>query len=162
MSSSIPVGMFVDCTTCLYYSRWSCGSDIPSNLGKEMLPNLGVMVLVMRLVSGISLTPRARSSNPGVDVVALCICDEKRCSICASSVLISSNIKLLIISSMFIVPCGMGPSVGGGKSGVERCVGVFCLLALDLAAVYLYCASLSFTTGVSSGANSGCIGVIGL
>ncbi|GMN30908.1 hypothetical protein TIFTF001_048049 [Ficus carica] len=68
-----------------------------------MLPNLGVMVLVMRLVSGISLTPRARSSNPGVEVVARCICEENRCSICASNVLSSSDIMLLIMSSTFIV-----------------------------------------------------------
>ncbi|GMN71186.1 hypothetical protein TIFTF001_055925 [Ficus carica] len=73
ISSSIPVGMFVDCTTCLYCSKWSCGSDIPLNLGKEMLLNFGVMVLVMRLVRGVSRTPRARSSNPSVEVVARCI-----------------------------------------------------------------------------------------
>ncbi|GMN67947.1 hypothetical protein TIFTF001_037005 [Ficus carica] len=50
----------------------------------------------------------------GVEVVALCNWEEKRCSICASNVLISSDIILLIISSTFIIPCGMGPAVGAG------------------------------------------------
>ncbi|GMN64909.1 hypothetical protein TIFTF001_033986 [Ficus carica] len=93
MSSSMPVGMFID-------------------------------LFVIRFVSGVSRTPRARSSNPGVEVVALCICEEKRYSICASNVLISSDIMLRIISSMFIVPGGTGPSGGGDKSGVERRVEV--------------------------------------
>ncbi|GMN70666.1 hypothetical protein TIFTF001_039708 [Ficus carica] len=89
-----------------------------------MLPNFGVMVLVMPFVRGVSLTPRVRSSNPGVDVVALFICDEIRCSICASNVLISSDIKLLIISSMFMVLGGMGHSDVAGRSSVERRAGV--------------------------------------
>ena len=119
MSSSIPVGMFVDWTMCLYCKRWSCGSDIPSNRGKETLPNFGVIVLVIRFVRGVSRTPRARSSNPGVDVVARCIWEEKRCSIWASSVLISSDMKLFI-SSTFIVPSGTGHSGVAGRSGIER------------------------------------------
>ena len=108
ISSSIPVGMFVDCTTCLYCKRWSCGSDIPSNFGNEMLLNFGVTVFVIRLESGVSLTPRARSSIPGVDVVARCNCEEKRCSIWASNVFSSSDMILLIMSSTFIVPWVMG------------------------------------------------------
>ncbi|GMN65354.1 hypothetical protein TIFTF001_034418 [Ficus carica] len=82
------------------------------------------MVLVIRFVRGVSRTPRARSSNPGVEVVALCICEEKRCFICASNVLISSDIKLRIISSTFIVYGRTGPSGGGGRSGFEHRVGV--------------------------------------
>ncbi|GMN47399.1 hypothetical protein TIFTF001_016575 [Ficus carica] len=138
------------------------GSDIPSNLGKEMLPNFGVIVLVIRFVRGVSRRPRARSSNPGVEVVARCIREEKRCSIWASNVLISSDIMLSIMSSTFVVLGGTGLSGGGGRSGVERRIGVVCLLALDRGVVCLCYAHLSFTTGVSSSANRGCIGVIGL
>ncbi|GMN62578.1 hypothetical protein TIFTF001_031640 [Ficus carica] len=85
-----------------------------------MLPNLGVIVFVIRFVRGVSRTLRARSSNPGVEVVTLCSCKEKRCSIYVSNVLIFSDIMLRIMSSTFIVPGGMGPSGGGGKSGVEQ------------------------------------------
>ncbi|GMN55828.1 hypothetical protein TIFTF001_024956 [Ficus carica] len=53
----------------------------------------------------------------------------------------------------------MRSSDGCGKSGVERRVGVVVRLALVPGAVCLSCARLSFTTGVSSDANSGCIGV---
>ncbi|GMN52605.1 hypothetical protein TIFTF001_021748 [Ficus carica] len=106
MSLSMPVGMFVDCTT------W-------------------VIVFVIRFVRGVSRTPRARSSNPGVEVVALCSCEEKRCSICTSNVLISSDIMLCIISSMFIVPGDKGPFGGSGKLGVKRRVEAWTGAALE-------------------------------
>ena len=127
-----------------------------------MLPNFRVIVLVIHFVRGISQTPRARSSNPGVEVVARCIWEEKRYSIWASNFLISSDIMLLIMSSTFIAPGGTGPSGGGGSLGVEHRIGVVCLLTLDHGTVCLCCARLSFTAGVSSDVNRGCIGVIGL
>ncbi|GMN64236.1 hypothetical protein TIFTF001_033311 [Ficus carica] len=124
MSSSMPVGMFVD-------------------------------LFVIRFVSGVSRTPRARLSNPGVEVVALCICEEKRCSICASNVLISLDIMLRIISSTFIVPGETGPSDGGGKSGVECRVELACFLESDpcvgCCCCCCCCAHLSFPIGVFAG-----------
>ncbi|GMN67075.1 hypothetical protein TIFTF001_036139 [Ficus carica] len=122
-----------------------------------MLPNFGVIVLVIRFVRGVSRTPRAISSNPGVEVMALCFCDEKRCSICASNVLISSDIKLLIISSTFIICGGTGPSGGGGRSGVERRVGVVHLLESDPCAGCLCCARLSFPIDVYPGVGGLCV-----
>ncbi|GMN51387.1 hypothetical protein TIFTF001_020550 [Ficus carica] len=103
------------------------------------------MVLIIRFVRGVSRTPRARSSNPDVEVVAL-------------------YIMLLIMSSTFIVPCGMGPSGGGGggRSGVERLVGVIRLLTSDSGVVCLCYARCSFATGVSLSVNRGCIGATGL
>ena len=127
-----------------------------------MLLNLGVIVLVIRFVRGVSRTPQARSSIPGVEVVALCIWEEKRCCICSSNVLISSDIILLIMSSTFIVPCGIGTAVGAATSGVERRVGVIRLLASDPDVVCLCWARHSFTAGVFSGVNRGCIGAIRL
>ncbi|GMN51475.1 hypothetical protein TIFTF001_020625 [Ficus carica] len=126
-----------------------------------MLPNLGVIVFVIRFVRGASRTPRARSSNPGVDVVALYSCEEKCCSICASNVLISSGIMFRIMTSTFIVPGGTGPSGGGGSSGFERQAGVVFLLELDPCAVCC-CAHLSVTIGVFPGVERGCIRAIGL
>ena len=61
-----------------------------------MLLNLGLMELVIRFVKGVSQTPRARSSNPGVDVVALCCWEEKRCP---SVLLMSSFPQTLYFSS---------------------------------------------------------------
>ena len=158
MSSSMSVRMFVNCTTYLYYNQWLWGFDIPSNLGKGMLLNLGVIVFVIRFVRGVSRTPRARSSNLGVEIVALWICEEKRCSICASNVLISSDIMSRIISSTFIVPGDTRPSGGGGKSGVERLVGVVCLLESDPCVGCLCCAYLSFAIGVFPVMDRDCIG----
>ncbi|GMN54164.1 hypothetical protein TIFTF001_023295 [Ficus carica] len=108
------------------------------------------------LCKDFSRTPRARSSNPGVDVVALCSCEEKCCSICASNVLISLDIMLRIISSTFIVPGGTRLSGGGGKSGVECRVGVVCLQELDPCAGCC-CAHFSFATCVLPGVDKGCI-----
>ena len=126
-----------------------------------MLPNLGVIVFVIRFVSGVSRTPRARSSNPSVEVVTLCIYEEKRYYICASNVLISSDIMLRIISSTFIVPDGIGPSGEGGKSGVKRHVEVACLLDSDpCAGCCCCCARLSFPNGMFPGVDKGCIGVV--
>ena len=128
-----------------------------------MLPNFWVIVFVIRFVRGVSRTPQARSSNPGVEVVAWCICEEKRCSICTSNVLISSDITLRIISSTFIVPGGTGPFGGGGKSCVERRIEVACLLESDPCAGCCCCyAHLSFPKGVFPSVDMGCIGATGL
>ena len=108
---------------------------MPSNLRKEMLPNLGVVMLIIHFVRGISRTPRARSLNPGVELMALCSCKVNCYSICVSDVLISSNITLRIIALMLIVLGGMGPSGGGGNSGVKRLVEAVFLQELDLALV---------------------------
>ena len=89
-----------------------------------MLLNLGVIELVIHLVKGISRTPRARSSIPGVEVVALCNWEEKRCSICASNVFISSDMMFLSMSSTFIGFGKMGPAGEGVRSGVERRRGI--------------------------------------
>ncbi|GMN59513.1 hypothetical protein TIFTF001_028609 [Ficus carica] len=88
-------GMFVDYTTCLYWSRWSWESNTSSNLRKEKLPNLGVSMLMIRHVKGVSWTPHTR-------------------------VLISLDIMLHIIASMFIIPKRMGPSGSGGSSSDEH------------------------------------------
>ena len=157
MSLSMSVGMFVDCMTCLYCNKWSWGSKIPLNLGKEMLPNLGMIMFVIHFVRGVSWTPWARSSNPGVDVVALCSCEEKRCSICASNVFISSDIMFCIMTLTFIVPGYTRPSGGGGgNSGVKCRPGVVFLLELDLCAVCCY-ACLSIAIGVFLGVERGYI-----
>ncbi|GMN48608.1 hypothetical protein TIFTF001_017783 [Ficus carica] len=66
------------------------------------------------------------------------------------------------MSLTFIVPCGMGPSGGGGRSGVEYRVGVIRLLALDSGDVCLCYVRRSFVAGVSPGVNRGCIGATGL
>ena len=162
MLSSMSVGMFVDCRTCLYCSKWSWGSDILSNLEKEMLTNFGMIVFVIYFVRGVSRTLRARSSNPGIEVVALCSCEEKHCSICASNVLISSDIMFRIISLTFIISGGTRLSGGGGKSGIECCVEVVCLLEFDPCAGCYWCAHLSFTIDVFLGVDMGCIGATGL
>ncbi|GMN51809.1 hypothetical protein TIFTF001_020959 [Ficus carica] len=60
---------------------WLWGSDMPSNLRKETLPNLGVGVLMIHCVRGVSQTLHARSSNPGVELMALYSCVENHCSI---------------------------------------------------------------------------------
>ncbi|GMN59251.1 hypothetical protein TIFTF001_028343 [Ficus carica] len=75
---------------------------------------------MIHCVTGVSQTPRARSTNPGVELVALWSCKVNRCSIYISNVLISLNMILCIITSMFIIPGGTGPSGHGGSSGVER------------------------------------------
>ena len=63
--------------------------------------------------------------------MALCSCEVKRCSICASNVLIFTDIILHIITSAFIVPGRTGPSSGGGNSDVDRRIGVVFLLELN-------------------------------
>ncbi|GMN66568.1 hypothetical protein TIFTF001_035636 [Ficus carica] len=102
------------------------GSDIPLNLGKTTLPNLEVIVLVIRLARGVSRTPPARSSNPRVEPVALWSWEVNHCSILVSNVLISSDIMFLIIASIFIVPGGTGPSGDGDSSYDERQAVVDC------------------------------------
>ena len=77
---------------------------MPSNLRKDTLPNLGVGMLVICYVRGVSQTLHVRSSNPGVELMALCSYEVNRYSIYISNVLISSNIILHIITSMFIIP----------------------------------------------------------
>ena len=138
------------------------GSDILLNLGKEMLPNFGVIVFVIHFVRGVTWIPQTRSSNPSVKVVALCSCEEKYCSICASIVLISSDIMFCIISSTFIVPGDMRPSGGSGKLGVKRCVEVECLLEFDPCAGCCCYARLSFAIGVFPDVDRGCIEATGL
>lgn len=133
---------------------------MPLNLGKEMLPNLGVGVLVIRFVRGVSQTPRARSLNPRVELVALYSCEVNHCSICISNILISLDIILCIIALMFIVPGGTGPSSDGGDSGVERQVEVVFLWELDLGSYCVWVCG-SITTGVFLGMDSGYIGARG-
>ncbi|GMN59928.1 hypothetical protein TIFTF001_029027 [Ficus carica] len=131
------------------------------NLEKETLPNLGVGVLVIHFVRGVSQTLRARSSNPGVELVALCSCEVNHCSICVSNVLISSDIILCIITVMFIVPGGTGPSSSGVDFGIECQVEPVFLRELVSGACCV-CVRGSFAAGVFPGMDRGCIGATGL
>ncbi|GMN62530.1 hypothetical protein TIFTF001_031611 [Ficus carica] len=122
-----------------------------------MLPNLGVIVFVIRFVRGVSRTSRVRSSNPGIDVVALCSCKEKCCSICASNVLISSDIIFYIMTSTFIVLGGTGPSGASGNSCVDYRVRVVFLLGSSPRTGSV-CVCRSAVTEVFPGVDRGCIG----
>ncbi|GMN67334.1 hypothetical protein TIFTF001_036397 [Ficus carica] len=113
------------------------------------------------LCKGISRTLRAKSLNPGVDVVALCSCEEKRCSICAFNVLISSDIMFRIMTSTFIVLGGTGPSGAYGNLSVDRRVGVVILLGSGHLTGCV-CVRRSAVTGVFPGVDRGCIGATGL
>lgn len=134
---------------------------MPSNLRKLTLQNLGVGVLVIRFVRGISRTPRVRSSNLGVEFVALCSCEVKLYSILVSNFLISSDIMFCIIASMFIVPGGTGPSGGDGNSDVKRLVEAVFLQELDIGACCV-CIRGSFAAEVYPGMKRGCIRATGL
>lgn len=118
-------------------------------------------MFVICFLRGVSRTPRERSSNPEVDVVALCSCEVKRCCIFVFNVLIASDIILRIITSTFIVPGGTGLSGGGGNSGVDHRVGVMFLLELD-PVTSCVCVRRSVAIGMFPGMERGWIGATGL
>lgn len=62
---------------------------------------------------------------PGVELVALCSCEVDHCSICVSNALISSDIMLRIIVSMFMVPGELALKVAVGV--LETAVEAWCL-----------------------------------
>ncbi|GMN61290.1 hypothetical protein TIFTF001_030445 [Ficus carica] len=86
---------------------------------------------------------------------------EKRYSICASNVLISSDIMLRIMASTFIVPGGTRPSGDGGNSGVTRRVRVVFLLELG-PGTGCVCARPLVAIGAFPDVERGCIGATGL
>ncbi|GMN58512.1 hypothetical protein TIFTF001_027604 [Ficus carica] len=99
--------------------------------------------------------------GPSVDVIALCSCEEKCYSICASNVLISSDIMFRIMTLTFIVPGGTGPFGTGVNSGVDRRVGVVFLLRSG-PRTGCVCVRHSIVTGVFPGVDRGCIGALRL
>ena len=125
------------------------------NLGKKMLPNLGVCVFVIHCVRGV------RPLNPGMELLGLYSYEENCYSICIYNVLISSDIILHIIASMFAVPCETGPSDGGGSSGVERLVEDAFLQELDPNA-YCVCVHQSLAAVAFLDVDRGCIEAMGL
>ena len=134
---------------------------MPLNLGTDMLLNLGVIVFVIRFVRGVSRTLQVKSSNAGVDVVVLCGCEDKCCSIYAFNVLISLDIIFCIMTSTFIVLGGTGPSGADGNLGIDRRVKVVFLLGSS-PHTGCVCFCHSTVTRVFPGVGRGCIRATGL
>lgn len=143
--------MFVDWTTCFYWRKWSWESDMSSNFEKVTLSNLGVGVLVIHYINGVS------RPLPRDEPIALWRCKVNHCSIWVSNVLISSDVILCIITSMFIISIGTGPSDGDGSSGDERQANDAFLRELDSSACCV-CDRWFFTVEVLPGMDNGCIG----
>lgn len=148
--------MFMDWTTCLYWNRWSWGSDIPLDLENTTLPNLGMTVFVIHRVNGVSQTPLAKSSIPGIELVAFCNCEVNRHSICVFNALISLDIIFLITNLMFIVPRWINPSGGGGSSDGHQARASFLLEGGPI----VWCSNCSIWLSivrVFPGVDKGCI-----